>query len=67
MVVHDLNHAARYAHRIIALCEGRIAAAGTPLDVVTPAVVRAGFGVKADIVPDPRTGVPLCIPYACLA
>lgn len=67
MVVHDLNHAARYAHRIIALCEGRIAAAGSPLDVVTPAVVRAVFGVEADIVPDPRTGVPLCIPYACLA
>ena len=67
MVVHDLNHAARYAHRIIALCEGRIAAAGTPLDVVTPAIVRAVFGVEADIVPDPRTGVPLCIPYACLA
>jgi len=67
MVVHDLNHAARYAHRIIALCEGQIAAAGSPLDVVTPAVVRAVFGVEADIVPDPRTGVPLCIPYACLA
>ncbi|CAN5568383.1 ABC transporter ATP-binding protein [soil metagenome] len=63
MVVHDLNHAARYAQQIVALSNGRIVAAGSPTEVVTPATVRAVFGVEADIVPDPRTGVPLCIPY----
>lgn len=37
--------------------------AGAPGTVMTPATVRAVFGVEADIVPDPRTGLPLCIPY----
>jgi iron complex transport system ATP-binding protein len=53
MVVHDLNHAARYAHHVIALCGGQIAAAGTPHDVITPRVVITVFGVEADIVADP--------------
>lgn len=63
MVVHDLNHAARYAHHVVALCGGQIAAAGTPHEVITPSVVRTVFGVEADIVPDPHTGAPFCIPY----
>jgi iron complex transport system ATP-binding protein len=64
MVVHDLNHAARYANYLVAMADGRIVTAGTPREVVTPAMLREVFGVEADIVLDPRTGVPLCIPYA---
>lgn len=30
---------------------------------MTPQVLREVFGIEADIVPDPRTGVPLCLPY----
>lgn len=63
MVVHDLNHATRHAQHIIALREGKIAATGSPASVITPALVRTVFGVEANILPDPRTGVPLCIPY----
>lgn len=64
MVVHDLNHATRFAQQIIAMSAGRIVAQGTPQEVVTPATVRSVFGVEADIVLDPRTGTPLCIPYS---
>lgn len=63
MVLHDLNNAARYSHRIIALSRGRVFDAGTPEDVVTPGLLREVFGVEADVVPDPRTGAPLCIPH----
>jgi iron complex transport system ATP-binding protein len=63
MVVHDLNHAARYAHHVVALCEGQIVRNGPPAAVITPETVRTVFGVEADIVTDPRTGTPLCIPY----
>ncbi len=63
MVVHDLNHAARYAHHMIALNNGQVVAAGSPIEVVTPALLRTVFGVEADIIRDPRTGVPLCLPY----
>jgi iron complex transport system ATP-binding protein len=67
MVVHDLNHATRHAHHIIALSEGQIAAAGRPAEVITPTILRSVFGVEADIVPDPRTGAPLCIPFGLCA
>jgi iron complex transport system ATP-binding protein len=63
MVVHDLNHAARYAQHIIAMAQGAVIAAGAPAAVITAAMLRRVFGVEADIVTDPRTGVPLCIPY----
>ncbi|GIP42248.1 iron-dicitrate ABC transporter ATP-binding protein [Paenibacillus sp. J45TS6] len=64
MVVHDLNHASRYAHHMIAIKQGKAAATGSPNQVMTPDVLREVFGIEADIVTDPRTGVPLCLPYA---
>ncbi|WP_454193461.1 ABC transporter ATP-binding protein [Paenibacillus sp. Marseille-Q7038] len=64
MVVHDLNHASRYAHHMIAIKQGKAAATGSPVEVMTPDVLREVFGIEADIVTDPRTGVPLCLPYA---
>jgi rhodanese-related sulfurtransferase len=63
MVVHDLNHATRHASHVVALKAGTVAAAGPPSAVVTPALLRAVFGVEGAVVPDPRTGVPLCIAY----
>lgn len=64
MVVHDLNHATRYAHYIIALCDGKIAAQGNPSQVVTRALLEDVFRVQADILCDSRLGVPICVPYA---
>lgn len=63
MVVHDLNHASRYAHHIVAIKSGTVISEGTPQQVMTKDVLRKVFGIEADIVPDPRTGVPLCLPY----
>jgi len=64
MVVHDLNHASRYAHHMIAIKSGKAVAEGTPVEVVSCDVLRNVFGIEADIVIDPRSGVPLCLPYA---
>lgn len=63
MVVHDLNHASRYAHHMVAIAEGAVIAEGSPAEVMTHDMLRRVFAIEADIVPDPRTGVPLCIPY----
>ncbi|MDZ7704728.1 MAG: ABC transporter ATP-binding protein [Trueperaceae bacterium] len=63
MVVHDLNHASRFAHHMVAIAEGTIAAEGSPAEVMTPEILRQVFAIDADIITDPRTGVPLCIPY----
>jgi iron complex transport system ATP-binding protein len=67
MVVHDLNHATRYAQHMVAIKSGTVISEGSPVEVMTPNVLREVFGIEADIVPDPRTGVPLCIPYELAA
>ena len=30
---------------------------------MTPEMLAIVFAIEAEIIPDPRTGVPLCIPY----
>lgn len=63
MVIHDLNHAARFAHHIIAIANGKVVMEGPPAHVVTPDVLLSVFGIEAEVIADPRTGNPLCIPY----
>ncbi len=62
MVLHDLNEAARYSHHLVAMCEGRIVACGSPAEVVTEDTVRDVFGIDSRVVPDPVTGTPLVVP-----
>lgn len=47
VTMHDMNLAAQYADRILALARGRCVADGTPRTVLTPAFVRDAFGVDA--------------------
>jgi iron complex transport system ATP-binding protein len=63
MVVHDLNHAARYAHHIIAIKDGKTVCEGAPETLMNKPMLKTVFGIEADIVSDPRTGIPLCLPY----
>lgn len=63
MVVHDLNHATRYAQHMVAIKSGTVVAEGTPEEVMTKEVLRRVFSIEADILIDPRSGVPLCLPY----
>jgi iron complex transport system ATP-binding protein len=66
MVLHDLNHAARFSDRMIAMSDGKVAADGAPADVLTPRLLRDCFGVEASVVTDPVTGSPMCIPHSPL-
>ncbi|GAA4918404.1 iron complex transport system ATP-binding protein [Actinomycetospora succinea] len=62
MVLHDLNLAARYAERLVAMHDGEIAVAGTPHEVLTEATLRDVFGLEARVVPDPVAGTPMVVP-----
>lgn len=62
MVLHDLNLAARYSDRIIALRDGTIHADDTPSRVVTPKILEQVFGIQAEIHIDSATGRPWFIP-----
>jgi len=61
-VLHDLNLACRYADHIVAMREGRIAAAGAPGEVVTAALVKDVFGMDAEVALDPVSDTPMIVP-----
>ncbi|NYS49652.1 ABC transporter ATP-binding protein [Streptococcus danieliae] len=66
MVLHDLNLAARFSHRLLALKEGNIAFAGAASEVMTATVLRSIFAIEAHIVQDPLHGKPVCLSYTRL-
>lgn len=61
MALHDLNHAARYADRIIVLHQGQIYDAGSPADVLTAEMIRNVYRVCARVTHD-ENGVPFIFP-----
>ncbi|WP_415975564.1 ABC transporter ATP-binding protein [Rhodococcus sp. 077-4] len=61
-VLHDLNHACRYADHIIAMKDGAVVTEGSPADVVTAELVEAVFGLPCRIIDDPESHTPLVIP-----
>ncbi|WP_433325900.1 ABC transporter ATP-binding protein [Spirillospora sp. CA-294931] len=63
-VLHDLNHAARYATHLIAMRDGRIVAEGDPSAVVTAELVEEVFRLPCRVIDDPETGTPLVVPAA---
>lgn len=62
MVLHDLNHACRYADHLVAVRGGKVMAQGAPDEIVTEQLVCDVFGVACRIIPDPVTGTPLVVP-----
>jgi len=68
IVTHNLNLAARYADRMILLDRGRVAAAGTPAQVLARPTVEAVYGWPVRVVPHPGpgpdTGAPQVVPLA---
>ncbi|MBM9624467.1 ABC transporter ATP-binding protein [Streptomyces zhihengii] len=62
MTLHDLNLAARYADRLIALADGRLHATGTTEEVMTEDTVRAVYGMDSRVIEDPVSGKPLVLP-----
>jgi iron complex transport system ATP-binding protein len=61
MVLHDLNLAARYAERLVAMRAGRIVASGTPAEVLTEDLLCEVLGLDARVVADPVAGTPLVV------
>jgi iron complex transport system ATP-binding protein len=63
-VLHDLNHACRYATHLVAMRDGAIVAQGEPAETVTAELVEEVFGLPCRVIDDPETGTPLVVPVA---
>jgi len=62
MVLHDLNLAARYAQRLVAMKDGAIASQGDPAEVLTEQMLADVFDLEARVVNDPVAGTPMVVP-----
>jgi iron complex transport system ATP-binding protein len=63
-VLHDLNHACRYATHLVAMRDGEVVAEGDPTEIVDAELVERVFGLRCRVIPDPETGTPLVVPAA---
>lgn len=63
VVLHDLNLAARYCSRLIALEAGGVYADGPTENIIQEDVISDVFGLGAHIGSDPLTHKPVCYPY----
>ncbi len=61
-VLHDLNHACRYATHLVAMRGGAIIDQGRPEEVVTADLVERVFGLPCQVIDDPEAGTPLIVP-----
>ena len=66
-VLHDLNHACRYADHLIMIKSGEIIATGSPNDIITETLINEVFGLSCLILPDPISNTPLIIPRGRVA
>ena len=62
VVLHDLNLAARYAQRLVAMKDGALVASGTPAEVLTERLLADVFDLEARVLPDPVAGTPMVVP-----
>lgn len=60
VATHDLNLAARFAQRLVALKAGRVERQGPPAEVLDPALLRLVFAVEAVVGQD--GGAPFAVP-----
>lgn len=62
-ILHDLNLAAAYADTMLVLSEGRLAACGTPAEILRDDIVARVFGVDWPVNRTPPGGRPFVLPH----
>lgn len=64
VVTHDVNHAALFSRRIIAVKEGRVIFDGPPREMMSKERLHALYDRRFIIVPHPSNGIPVVLPEA---
>ncbi|NND00853.1 MAG: hypothetical protein HKN85_11790 [Gammaproteobacteria bacterium] len=61
MVLHDLNLAARYADKVLALLCSQSIAFGSTAEVITKEVVEALFATRVSVLSHPEYSTPIVL------
>ena len=64
MVIHELNHAAKFADHIIGMRQGRILFEGSPNDVIHVENLIKLYEVEAVLIQNEKKGYPVCVDYS---
>jgi iron complex transport system ATP-binding protein len=59
LVMHDLSLAGSACDRVVLLDQGKVAAAGTPAEVLRVEALERVYGARLDVFPHPHSGRPL--------
>ncbi|MDZ7709384.1 MAG: hypothetical protein U5K36_04285 [Roseovarius sp.] len=62
-VLHDLNLAAMFADVIVVMRQGRVAARGTPSDVMTSDILSQVYDCHLRVSTTPPVGIPYILPH----
>ncbi|QTD41853.1 ABC transporter ATP-binding protein [Sporosarcina sp. Te-1] len=63
MVLHDVNHASRFSHYLIAMRDGNIITEGKASEVMTAGHLREIFDIQPFFTQCPISGNPICLSY----
>jgi iron complex transport system ATP-binding protein len=66
-ILHDLNLTAMFADSIHVMHRGRLAAAGTPADVLTDDIIERVFECRLKVGAPPADGTPYVLPHSAIA
>ena len=66
MVLHDINHAAKYSDFIIAMKDGKILYKDEPNSIMKKEVLKNIYNIDAELIRDKNYDVPLCLNYELL-
>jgi iron complex transport system ATP-binding protein len=61
-VLHELNHACRYASHLVAMKDGSIIASGHPQNIVDAQLIETVFNLSCIVIPDPISQAPMIVP-----
>lgn len=66
MVLHDINHAAKYSDFIIAMKDGKILYKDEPNLIMNKKVLKDIYNIDAELITNEKYSVPLCLNYELL-
>ena len=66
MVLHDINHAAKYSDFIIAMKNGKILYKDNPNLIMNKKVLKDIYNIDAELITNEKYNVPLCLNYELL-